>query len=47
VLEVTIDAAGVVLDEFEVVEEGRRFREWLIRAAVLNPLMIGIQVAEE
>lgn len=44
VLEVTIDVAGVDFDEFEWVEEGKPYREWLIPAKTLNPLMIGIRI---
>ena len=44
VLEVIIDAAGTDLEEFEWIEDGRRYREWLIRAEILNHLIIDIQV---
>jgi hypothetical protein len=43
-LEVAIAAAGGVLDEFEWIEEGKPYREWLTSAAILKPLMIGIRI---
>lgn len=46
-LEVTVEAGDGVLDDFEWIEEGKPYREWLIRADVLNPLMIGIQITSE
>ena len=43
-LEVTITRDGGVLDEFEWIEEGKPYRKWLIPAAILKPLMIGIRI---
>jgi hypothetical protein len=43
-LEATIDAAAGALDECEWIEEGKPYREWLIPAAILKPLMIGIRI---
>jgi len=46
-LEVTIEADDGFLDEFECVGEGKPYREWLIRAATINPLVISTRIAEE
>lgn len=38
-LEVTVELASSEIAEYEWVEEGRSFREFLIPAAILNPVM--------
>jgi hypothetical protein len=45
-LEVAIDAGDGFLDDFEWIEEGKPYREWLVRAVVLNPLVIGIRISK-
>jgi hypothetical protein len=48
VLEVTLDAvAAGILDDFEWIEEGKSYREWLIPATALKLMMPGIRIVDE
>lgn len=46
-LEVLLNATEELLADWEWVEEGKSYREWLIPATVINPLVSGIRVVPE
>jgi hypothetical protein len=44
VLEVLLNATEESLADWEWIEEGKSYREWLIPAAVINPLVMKISI---
>jgi hypothetical protein len=46
-LEVKLRGTWEVLSAYEWIEEGKGYREWLIPAAKLNPLIASIRVVAE
>ncbi len=45
-LEVTVDASKELFADYEWIEEFKSYHEWLIPAAVLNPLVVAIRVVD-
>jgi hypothetical protein len=46
-LEVLVNASRDLFADYEFIEEGKSYREWLIPAAVLNPLIGAVRIARE
>jgi hypothetical protein len=46
-LEVQVRGTSETLARYEWIEEGKGYREWLIPAAILRPLIIGISLVVE
>lgn len=47
VLEITLASTEAAIQEFEWVEEGKTYREWLVPAATLNPLIESIRIVPD
>lgn len=45
-LEVWLKASESALADYEWVEEDKPYREWLVPAAIVNPLIVAIRIVE-
>jgi hypothetical protein len=46
-IEILVDMTEKKISDFECFEEGKGYREWLIPAAVINPLIRKIRIVSD